>query len=577
MNDADIHNKLRKELAQSRVLLVDRHPEARNFLRMTLSAVGITSVRNAGTAHEALRQARNARFDVILADYLLDHGRDGQQLFEELRQQQLIPLASVFMIVTGERAYRRVVSVAELAPDDYLIKPFTADQLQSRLLRAMYKKKHFAEIYGHLEDDAFVDALAALESLLARSSEFALDGLRLKGEILNALGRYDEASEVYREVLAARVAPWARMGLALALRGRGELAEALVEAQALTEDFPEYLAAYDLTADLHERTGDLTAAQETLLAASGRSPDNATRQRQVGHLAVRNKDLAVAEKAFGKALDRLRGSSLRQLDDYTNLARVRIDKGDIAGARSVAADLRREFRGGKGSEAAESADVAELAALVVDSLAAGRTGDAEAAKNALNAALARHDSLANRRSTAVSQHLAVDLAHACLAQGEEARAQALLRRAAAEHHDDEGMIDRIRGVFARAGKEHLGEAMLTQVSDEIVDLNNKGVLAARSGDLDAAISMLSQAAERVANVQFLVNAAKAIFTKMNRDGWDEALAERAQGYVRRAQAKDAASPRVVSARELCQRVAKKYGVQLESAAKWKKGTDSEAE
>ena len=44
------------------------------------------------------------------------------------------------MVITGERSYHNVVSVAELAPDDYLIKPFTADQLQARLLKAVVKK-----------------------------------------------------------------------------------------------------------------------------------------------------------------------------------------------------------------------------------------------------------------------------------------------------------------------------------------------------------------------------------------------------------------------------------------------------
>jgi DNA-binding response OmpR family regulator len=44
-----------------------------------------------------------------------------------LRQQHLVRLSTVFIIITSERTYHNVVSVAELAPDDYLIKPFTAE------------------------------------------------------------------------------------------------------------------------------------------------------------------------------------------------------------------------------------------------------------------------------------------------------------------------------------------------------------------------------------------------------------------------------------------------------------------
>ena len=190
-----------------------------------LSSLGITSVRGRKFCRCAASGQRGS-FDIILSDYLLDDGRDGQQLLEELRQQQLIPLGTVFMIITGERAYHNVVLVAELAPDDYLIKPFTADQLQARLLKACSRKNFFAPVYRKLDEGAYIGALNACDRLLANSSPFELDVLRLKGEILNALGRHDEAEVIYRDVLARKSVPWARMGLALSLRGTKSLDEA---------------------------------------------------------------------------------------------------------------------------------------------------------------------------------------------------------------------------------------------------------------------------------------------------------------------------------------------------------------
>lgn len=141
---ADLLHKLGNDLASKRTLLIDRYPNARSSLRMTLSAMGVTAVHNASSSAEVLRQVRAHTFDIILSDYLLEDGRDGQQLLEELRQQNLVPLSTVFMIVTSERAYRNVVSVAELSPDDYLIKPFTADDLHGRLVRAIYRKQFLA-------------------------------------------------------------------------------------------------------------------------------------------------------------------------------------------------------------------------------------------------------------------------------------------------------------------------------------------------------------------------------------------------------------------------------------------------
>lgn len=124
------------------------------------------------------------------------------------------------------------------------------------------------------------------------------------------------------------------------------------------------------------------------------------------------------------------------------------------------------------------------------------------------------------------------------------------------------MIAQIEGVFAKTGKEESGQAMLAQVGREIVELNNRGVLAARSGDVEGSVQMLIEAAERVPNLQFLVNASKAIFTLLERQGWNETMAERGLRYLQLAQAKDLRNPKVISARELYQQTARKYGIEI---------------
>jgi FimV-like protein len=549
---AELLQRLSKELARKRVLLVDRHPTARNSLRIMLSSLGITAVHNAGSTVEVMRQVKANRFDLILSDYILDDGRDGQQLLEELRQQHLISLSTVFIIITSERAYHNVVSVAELGPDDYLIKPFTADQLQGRLARAVYKKQFFSLVYTHLDNGSFVDALAACETLLAADGGFLYDTLRLKGEILNALGRCSEAQAVYQQVLENRMVPWARMGLAIALRGLDKLAEAEVLGESIVEDFPEYLAAYDFVAGVREEMGKLGEAQEMLLGATVISPNNSARQRMVGDVAVRNDDLEAAEKAYSKVLERHRGSSLKNIDDFTNLSRVMIDRGHVEGARKITQELRRDLRGSKQGE---------LAALVMESLCAEKEGDPFKAKQSLEKALDLQRTIqSDGKLDSVSQKLSVDLARACLATGDEVTAQEILRKVAAENHEDRSMIAHIQGVFAKTGNEAAGQALLAQVGKEIVELNNRGVLAARSGDLNASVQMLIEAADRVPNLQFLVNATKAIFTLLERQGWDEAMAERGLRYLQLAQSKDMRSAKVISARELYQRAARKFGI-----------------
>ena len=103
---------LQQTLTKKRVLIVDRNAPARDSLRLMLSALGITTVHGAGNSAEVIRQVKSNRFDIILSDFVLDDGRDGQQLLEELRHAHLIPLSTVYLIITSERGHTKVVSMA---------------------------------------------------------------------------------------------------------------------------------------------------------------------------------------------------------------------------------------------------------------------------------------------------------------------------------------------------------------------------------------------------------------------------------------------------------------------------------
>ena len=70
-----------------------------------------------------------------------------QQLLELLRRRKILPLSAVFLMVTGETGYEQVSTAAEYSPDDYLIKPFTSQTLQTRLERILDKKQALRPVH----------------------------------------------------------------------------------------------------------------------------------------------------------------------------------------------------------------------------------------------------------------------------------------------------------------------------------------------------------------------------------------------------------------------------------------------
>ena len=544
--------RLQTDFAQLRVLIVDRHSSARDVLRQMLATLGITHIHSAGSATEVLRQVRGNRFDIIFSDYLLEDGRDGQQLLEELRVQNMVSRATVFIVVTSERSARNVVSVAELTPDDYLVKPFTSDQLLGRLGRSLFRKQTFAKALQLYEGGAYQKALTACDELLQKNSDLTIDALRLKGEILLGLDRRDDAEQLYREVLATRPLPWAKIGLAEALRGMRRLDEAVVLAREVVTDHPHYMAAHDFYARTLEESGQLIEAQATLASAAELSPHNTLRQRRVGEIAVRNGDLDTAEQAYQTALRRARGSSLVSVDDYTNLSRVFLDRGKVAQAKTVALDLRRDRR---------NDPVSEVAASITESLCFGKEGDASKAREALDKALQAQQTLLGE-DQGLPEKIAVDLADACFAGGRPDAARDILRRVAFEHPDAPLLHAQIEQVFGRAGNAADGKALLDEVAREIGGAREESERAARSGDLADSMAALCRHADRIPNVQFLVNAANAVFQLIDQQGWKHDTAEHGLRYLLRATAKDPKNPKVIACNELFQNVAHKYGVSV---------------
>ena len=544
---------LQQTLGKKKVLIIDKNAPSRESLRLMFGTIGVTAVHGAGSAAEVVRQVKNTKFDVIISEFVLDDGRDGQQLLEELRHAKYIPLSTVYMIVTSERGYTNVVSLAELAPDDYLIKPFTADQLQPRLIRAIYRKFILRKIYERLERNELHEAIVACDRVVQQYPAYAAEAQHYKGDILLNLGRYDEAEEVFSRVLEEREVPWAKMGLATALRDKGALDDAESLAKQVLDEAPQFLALHDFLAGIYTAKGDLEAAQATLQKAAEASPHNTARQRTMGDVALRNGDLQTAQRAFGRVLERNRGSTTRCVDDFANLARVYVERGDYASSRRLLGDLKREFRNDR---------QAELAAMTTEVLCLQAEGSKSQAAALLKEAVALQKTLQSESVTTnlqISPKIATDLAMACYQGGMNEEAAGIIRKVAAENNEDHSVLDQIHSVFERTGRSEAGQTLLDNVNKEIIELNNRGGVAARQGNFEGSVKLLIEAADKVPNLQFLVNASKAIYTLLDQKGWDSALASRALNYLQRAEQKDPQSPKVASAKELYMNVSKKYG------------------
>ena len=132
-----------------RVLLVDDDPDIRKFVGATIREQG-HSVTEAVDGAEAFEHLGATRFDVVVSDIRLPR-HDGIEVFRRARRES--PTTDV-ILMTSFAAVPDAVAAMKEGAYDYLMKPFEAEELLSRLDRIAAKRTLEREL---------ADARASLE------------------------------------------------------------------------------------------------------------------------------------------------------------------------------------------------------------------------------------------------------------------------------------------------------------------------------------------------------------------------------------------------------------------------------
>ena len=117
-----------------RVLIVDDDASIRSICREVLELGGY-QVRDAGSATTALAEARRFRPDMILLDVLMP-GIDGYRCAEMLRADPAIGMAPI-MFLSARSDTADKVRAFRSGAEDYMVKPFDADELLARVGKAL--------------------------------------------------------------------------------------------------------------------------------------------------------------------------------------------------------------------------------------------------------------------------------------------------------------------------------------------------------------------------------------------------------------------------------------------------------
>ncbi|MCW8931791.1 MAG: response regulator [Gammaproteobacteria bacterium] len=339
----------RLDLSKIRFLIIDDFANYRSMLRSILVSCGAQEIEDARDAKEALKKITYGKFDVILCDYNLGEGQNGQQLLEETMHRHLIPYGTIYIMITAENTQSMVMAAVEYRPDGYLNKPFPKDLLLKRLEALVDKKAIMKDIYKAYNKKAYISALNIADEKMNQYSKQALEIGKLKGEIALEACEWDIAQQVYDKALSVRDFQWAKVGMAKVLIGR----EKFEQAQPLLEDVinenKNYIEAYDLLAKVLEKQGKSKELQSVLSNATKISPNTIARQQHLAQVAIKNDDFKTAEKSLKKAVTQGKNSCFGSVGDNMNLAKLYVDNGKSKDAVQTITAAQKIYRKDKPS------------------------------------------------------------------------------------------------------------------------------------------------------------------------------------------------------------------------------------
>jgi DNA-binding response OmpR family regulator len=147
---------------QRTIMVVEDEPSIREVVSLYLNRAGFNVV-DVGNGHEALSLLEESLPDLVILDLMLP-GVDGYHITSQLREKGDIPI----IMLTARRSETDRIAGLEMGADDYVVKPFSPQELVSRVravLRRTYSQSAEAIEQPIAHGDLMIDPITRTVSL----------------------------------------------------------------------------------------------------------------------------------------------------------------------------------------------------------------------------------------------------------------------------------------------------------------------------------------------------------------------------------------------------------------------------
>lgn len=131
--------RLLMTLEEIGVLIVDDVNTMRALIKELLLRLGFKQVVSVDGVTNAIVALHQQKFHILLCDWRMNP-LDGLVLLQYIREEPKLKGIG-FIMVTAESSMDQVALAIQAGIDDYLVKPFSADQMKTKVTKLLIKKQ----------------------------------------------------------------------------------------------------------------------------------------------------------------------------------------------------------------------------------------------------------------------------------------------------------------------------------------------------------------------------------------------------------------------------------------------------
>jgi len=284
------------------ILIVDDQKPFHVMLKTMLTNQGAKNINFAETADQAVKIANRVQYDIYLLDYNLGSSKNGVQLLDYLKRNNLIPKHALCFIITGDSSKGMVLTAIEKAPDDYLMKPFSQIQLSNRLKAATRRKLIFQDIFQFITEKKYDQAIQLCKEKINSDEKHRRLCKNLLADIYIEIKDYQAAETILKPLVDLRpiVRPSISLGKAYFFQEKYKQAIAILA--RLIEYAPLQMEAYQWLARAYQRDNQLDRALAVLTKAADTTNHSIERHQEVVLLANEMKEHKIMLNSYSAIL-----------------------------------------------------------------------------------------------------------------------------------------------------------------------------------------------------------------------------------------------------------------------------------